>query len=94
MIGFSVRAGQLVFSLEPLKTAGLNSKLLIPFEVGGGIEFLSFKKNYISSPYANYLIFTEPDDVNHLVNFAATLPEKDDLLKAFRNVMRAGIKIK
>jgi hypothetical protein len=94
LTGFSVRASELLFSLEPIQTAGFSSKLPAPFEAGGGIEFLSFKKKYISSPYVNFLLFTEPDDVTHLVNFAATLPELDELLKAFRDVMRAGIKIK
>jgi hypothetical protein len=87
LTGFSVHAGELLFNLEPIRTAGFSSKLPHPFEVGGGIEYLVFKKKYISSPYANFLLFTEPSDVNHLVNFAATLPEMDVLLKAFRDVM-------
>lgn len=66
----------------------------LPFEVSGKVEFMSFRKNYISHPYVNFLLFTEPGDVKHLVKFAAALPDIDILLKEFRAVMRSDFKVK
>ncbi|MCF8160488.1 MAG: hypothetical protein K9J76_07280 [Polaromonas sp.] len=90
----TVREDELEFNLEPIYTPGFSPKLPAPFKVSGNVEFMSFRKNYISHPYVNFLLFTEPGDVKHLVKFAATLPDINILLKEFRAVMRSDFKVK
>jgi hypothetical protein len=90
----TLREDEIEFNLKPIHTAGFSPKVPRPFKVSGKVEFMSFRKNYISHPYVNFLLFSEPGHVKHLVKFAAALPDIDILLKEFRAVMRSDFKVK
>ncbi len=85
---------EIEFNLEPIHTPGFSPKVTRPFKVSGNVEFMSFRKNYISHPYVSFLLFMEPGDVKHLVKFALTSPDIDALLQEFRAVMRSDFKPK
>ena len=90
----TLREDKIEFNLKPIHTPGFSPEVPPPFKVSGNVEFMSFRKNYISHPYVSFLLFMEPGDVKHLVKFAPTSPDIDALLQEFRTVMRSDFKRK
>ena len=94
LTGVTLTEDEIEFNLEPIHTHGFSPEVPRPFKVSGNVEFMSFRKNYISHPYVSFLLFMEPGDVKHLVKFAPTSQDIDALLQAFRTVMRSDFKRK
>ena len=94
LTGVTLTEDEIEFNLEPIHTHGFSPEVPRPFKVSGNVEFMSFRKNYISHPYVSFLLFMEPGDVKHLVKFAPTAPDIDVLLQEFRTVMRSDFKLK
>lgn len=83
----TLREDEIEFNLKPIYTPGFNPEVPPPFKGSRNAEFLFFRKNYISHPHVNFLLFMEPVDVKHLVKNAAGLPDIYSLLKDFRAAM-------
>lgn len=89
-----VRIDDFHLAIEPFKASGLSQRMRPRIEVGGAVEYIGIHKKYISNPYINSLLFTDLTDVEHLIKFAATLPDVDDLLKEFRLAMNPDFSVK
>jgi hypothetical protein len=87
LVEMMVQKDDFHLAIEPFEAPGLSRRMSRGIEVGGAVEYIGIHKKYISNPYINSLLFTDLADVAHLIRFAATLPDMDDLLSEFRLAM-------